>query len=239
MGVAPAARDELAPEAGGLPGHRPRGAGPAAPARRGTGREDKVGLMRRPVAVLPAPPRHGGRSRSSAGAGLQASRFAGGSGKSSAPPRRPAAGLVAPAETVVAAIHGGFGGSPASPSTRHRGGGREFEGGIAGGSGLGTVAPAGVMLACRGAAGPSRVDQWAGWRSNPRLRCFRPPLNRLSYRPIVAHPGRPGGLRRSSRGPGTFGPGGASEGMRCPLPARRLGADAAARSLSDSARSRP
>ena len=29
-----------------------------------------------------------------------------------------------------------------------------------------------------------QVKQWAGWRSNPRLRVFSPPLDRLSYRPI-------------------------------------------------------
>ena len=36
-------------------------------------------------------------------------------------------------------------------------------------------------------------DEWAGWRSNPRLRRFSPPLDRLSYRPVLADPTkRPG-----------------------------------------------
>ena len=36
--------------------------------------------------------------------------------------------------------------------------------------------------------------KWVGRRSNPRLRLFRPPLNRLSYRPVVV-----GDLLRSPR----------------------------------------
>ncbi len=49
----------------------------------------------------------------------------------------------------------------------------------------------------------SSESQWAGWRSNPRPRFFRPPLVRLSYRPIQTT--RPGvfltpGLFTSQRG---------------------------------------
>ena len=41
--------------------------------------------------------------------------------------------------------------------------------------------------------------QWAGRRSNPRLRFFRPPLDRLSYQPILAFWVRPIRTRKKAR----------------------------------------
>ena len=41
--------------------------------------------------------------------------------------------------------------------------------------------------------------QWAGRRSNPRLRFFRPPLDRLSYQPMLACWVRPVRTRKKAR----------------------------------------
>lgn len=47
--------------------------------------------------------------------------------------------------------------------------------------------PVKSRVCCRLHLGPclrtKSASEWAGWRSNPRLRCFKPPLNPLSYRP--------------------------------------------------------
>ena len=41
-----------------------------------------------------------------------------------------------------------------------------------------------VAFAAVDSVGAYLLCQWAGRRSNPRLRCFKPPLDRLSYQPI-------------------------------------------------------
>ena|GEM_PF-3661604 len=41
------------------------------------------------------------------------------------------------------------------------------------------------VLAADDSVGAYLPCQWAGRRSNPRLRFFRPPLDRLSYQPIL------------------------------------------------------
>ena len=47
------------------------------------------------------------------------------------------------------------------------------------------------------------MHQWAGRRSNPRLRFFRPPLDRLSYQPNkkgqASRDARPGKVNSSSK----------------------------------------
>ena len=42
-----------------------------------------------------------------------------------------------------------------------------------------------VVFAEDGSVGAYLPCQWAGRRSNPRLRFFRPPLDRLSYQPML------------------------------------------------------
>jgi len=43
-----------------------------------------------------------------------------------------------------------------------------------------------VAFATHDSVGAYLPCQWAGRRSNPRLRFFRPPLDRLSYQPMLA-----------------------------------------------------
>ena len=53
--------------------------------------------------------------------------------------------------------------------------------------------------------------KWAGRRSNPRLRFFRPPLDRLSYRPVIEQDADATRPTKKARRRVDAGPGGSSK----------------------------